>query len=168
MEIVRIGATALLVGLAVAPGDQSSPVNRPWPPAVQTVAPDSPPLAPAEALKTFSMPPGYRLELVASEPMIQDPVAIDWDRDGRLVGRRDARLHARHRRPRANYDPTGRIVVLEDKNDDGAWTRAPCLPRIDLAAGAEGARPRRARRRAAERLAAEGHERDLRVDGRNW
>ena len=30
------------------------------------------------------MPPGYHVELVASEPLVQDPVAIDWDPDGRL------------------------------------------------------------------------------------
>ena len=30
------------------------------------------------------MPAGYRLELVASEPLIQDRIAIDWDPAGRL------------------------------------------------------------------------------------
>jgi hypothetical protein len=51
---------------------------------MQKVPGASAPLSPDEALKTFSMPPGYRLELVASEPLIQEPVAIDWDTDGRL------------------------------------------------------------------------------------
>ena len=41
-------------------------------------------LTPEAALKTFQLPPGYRLELVASEPLIQDPVVIDWDTEGRL------------------------------------------------------------------------------------
>ena len=35
-------------------------------------------------MKTIFMPPGYRLELVASEPMVSDPVLIDWDPDGRM------------------------------------------------------------------------------------
>ena len=30
------------------------------------------------------MPPGYHLELVASEPLVQDPIFMDWDFQGRL------------------------------------------------------------------------------------
>jgi hypothetical protein len=67
------------IAAVTAFGYQSSPSNRPWPPGVQSVPNDSPPLSPADALKTFYMPPGYHVELVASEPLIQEPVAIDWD-----------------------------------------------------------------------------------------
>jgi hypothetical protein len=35
-------------------------------------------------MKRFYLPPGYRIELVASEPLVQDPIAADWDADGRL------------------------------------------------------------------------------------
>src|SRR5919108_6028440 len=62
-------------------GMQSSPTGRPWPPGVLAAPDRSSPLAPDEALKTFYMPPGYRLELVASEALIQEPVAIDWGTD---------------------------------------------------------------------------------------
>ena len=55
---------------------QSSPVNRPWPPDVQKVSDDSPALSPEDALKTFYMPPGYRLELVASERWERAPVRL--------------------------------------------------------------------------------------------
>ena len=41
-------------------------------------------LSAADSMKTFHMPPGYRVELVASEPMIVDPVVIDFDPDGRM------------------------------------------------------------------------------------
>ena len=58
--------------------------GRQWPPAVEPISTRAPVLSPAEALRTFSMPAGYRLELVASEPLIQDPIAIDWDPAGRL------------------------------------------------------------------------------------
>ena len=30
-------------------------------------------------MKTFKLPPGFKVELVASEPMIQTPIAISWD-----------------------------------------------------------------------------------------
>ena len=44
------------------------------------------------------MPPGYRLELVASEPLVQDPIVMDWDLR-QAVGRRDARVRANLQAP---------------------------------------------------------------------
>jgi mono/diheme cytochrome c family protein len=78
----------------------------------------SPPLAPADALKTFTLPPGYRLELVASEPMVGDPVWMDMDPDGRLWV-----VEMRGYMPtfdgKGEDAPVGQIVVLEDTDDDG-------------------------------------------------
>jgi glucose/arabinose dehydrogenase/mono/diheme cytochrome c family protein len=42
------------------------------------------PLSPAEAAKSFQLPPGYRLELILSEPEIVDPVCMAFDGNGRL------------------------------------------------------------------------------------
>ena len=42
------------------------------------------PKEPGEALTTFKPRPGFRVELVAAEPLIRSPVAIDFDEDGRL------------------------------------------------------------------------------------
>lgn len=41
-------------------------------------------LSPKESMKTMHLPPGYRMQLVASEPMIKEPVAIAWDGNGRM------------------------------------------------------------------------------------
>jgi mono/diheme cytochrome c family protein/glucose/arabinose dehydrogenase len=97
---------------------QSSPVNRPWPPGVQQVGNESPVLSPEEALKTFFMPPGYRIELVASEPMIQEPVAIDWDTEGRLWAVEMPGFMADITGSN-EHEPIGRVVVLEDLDRDG-------------------------------------------------
>ena len=43
-----------------------------------------PPKSPAEALASFRMRPGFRIELVAAEPMVIDPISFDWGADGRL------------------------------------------------------------------------------------
>jgi len=104
--------------LATGFGYQSSPPNRPWPPGVQSVSAESPALSPEESLKTFYMPPGYRLEVVAAEPLIQDPVALDWDVDGRLwaVEMPGWMPDITATGERA---PIGRVVVLEDENGDG-------------------------------------------------
>ena len=43
-----------------------------------------PPKSPAEALRTFRLRDGFRIELAAAEPLIRDPVAIDFDDRGRM------------------------------------------------------------------------------------
>ena len=50
------------------------------------VAADKPggPLSPQEELATFRVPEGFRVELVASEPEVVDPVAMTFDADGRI------------------------------------------------------------------------------------
>lgn len=119
-------STTVVLGLAAlfatVHGQQRSPADRPWPPAVQAVPPQSPPLAPEDALKTFYMPPGYRLELVASEPLIQEPVAIDWDLDGRLWAVEMPGFMA-DLTGSNELEPIGRVVVLEDTDGDGRMDR---------------------------------------------
>jgi mono/diheme cytochrome c family protein/glucose/arabinose dehydrogenase len=93
-----------------------------WPPPLHPASESSPVLAPDAALKTFVMPPGYRLELVVSEPLIQDPIVIDWDADGRMwaVEMPGYMLDMQASR---EHDPLGRVVVLEDTNRDGTMDR---------------------------------------------
>jgi mono/diheme cytochrome c family protein len=79
-------------------------------------------LSPADALKTFAMPPGYRLELVASEPLIQDPIAIEWDPEGRMWAI-ELPGYMRDIRASGEYEPTARIVVLEDTTADGVMDK---------------------------------------------
>ena len=102
---------------------QSSPVNRPWPPGLQPTSAESPVLAPVDALQTFYMPPGYRIELVASEPLVQDPTVIDWDLEGRLWVVEMTGFVRSMDAPEPNHDRIGRVVVLEDVNGDGRMDR---------------------------------------------
>ena len=95
----------------------------PWPPGVQRVPAESPALTPAEALKTFSMPPGYHVELVASEPLVQDPVVMDWDTEGRIWVVEMPGFVQTLDTPEPNFDPIGRVVVLEDTNSDGVMDK---------------------------------------------
>ena len=78
-----MAAAVLAIAGVTTQGQQSSPTPT-WPPGVQAVPANSPPLSPDEERQTFHVAPGYRLELVASEPLVQDPIAIDWDPEGRL------------------------------------------------------------------------------------
>jgi mono/diheme cytochrome c family protein/glucose/arabinose dehydrogenase len=93
-------------------------VGKSWPPGLQQVAEDSPPLPPDVAVTKFAMPPGYRVELVASEPLIQDPVMIDWDGDGRMWAV-EMPGYMPDINAKGEHEPIGKIVVLEDTNSDG-------------------------------------------------
>ncbi|MGE4183193.1 MAG: PVC-type heme-binding CxxCH protein, partial [Limisphaerales bacterium] len=75
------------------------------------------PLAPNAALRSLRVAPDdLEIELVASEPLIRDPVAIDFGSDGQLY------VLEMHDYP-AGLDgqgkPGGRLNVLSDTNGDG-------------------------------------------------
>ncbi len=77
------------------------------------------PVVPAEeAVDNFKVAPGFRVELVAAEPLVDDPVAIDWDADGRLwvVEMRGFMPTVDGKGERAGF---GQVVVLEDHDGDG-------------------------------------------------
>ena len=46
--------------------------------------PANPPLSATDALKTFKLPPGFRIEVVAAEPLVETPIAMQWDAAGRI------------------------------------------------------------------------------------
>jgi glucose/arabinose dehydrogenase len=119
-----LAAAALILTAVLVSGldAQQSIPNRPWPPGVQPVPNESPALSPDDALKTFYMPPGYRVELVASEPLVQEPVALDWDTAGRLWVVEMPGFMADITGSN-EHDPIGRVVVLEDTNGDGRMDR---------------------------------------------
>jgi mono/diheme cytochrome c family protein len=120
MSSSKLRLVVILFTVAVATGyGQSSPSNRQWPPDVQKVSDDSPPLSGEDALNTFYMAPGYHLELVASEPLVQDPIVMDWDLQGRLWVVEMPGFVPDLQVPEPFMDPIGKIVVLEDTNRDG-------------------------------------------------
>jgi len=112
-------AVLLVVGAATGLALQSRSGNTSWPPSLQSV-PDGPApvLSPADEMQTFFLPPGYREELVAREPLIQDPVIFDFDPAGRmwLI---EMPGYMSDVRASDELEPTGRIVVLEDLDKDG-------------------------------------------------
>jgi mono/diheme cytochrome c family protein len=81
-------------------------------------ADDAPVLTPAQTMASYHLPSGYKLELVAAEPLVQDPVAIDFDPDGRMYVV-EMRAFMPNLAGTGEDRPIGRIVILEDTNDDG-------------------------------------------------
>jgi mono/diheme cytochrome c family protein/glucose/arabinose dehydrogenase/HEAT repeat protein len=124
--VSRIAIASLLAaaGLGiVAARQESSPLpGNPWPPKRPALPGTAPVLTPAEALDTFSVPPGFQVELVAAEPLVESPIIIDFDADGRLwVLEMPAFLPDASGRD--STEPINRVVVLEDTDDDGRMDR---------------------------------------------
>ncbi len=103
-----------------------------------TLRDDTPPKSPEEALKTFKMREGFAIDLMASEPVVEQPLYLSWDSRGRLW----VTLYRQYQFPaglkilkydqhlRAVFDkvpeppPHGvkgadKIIVLEDTDGDG-------------------------------------------------
>ncbi len=78
----------------------------------------STPLAPADALKTFRVAPGFRLELVAAEPLVEAPVALAFDTQGRIWVC-EMRGYMPDLAGDGEQSPNGRITVLEDTHGTG-------------------------------------------------
>ncbi len=81
------------------------------------------PLSPEEELKTFHLPPGFRIELVASEPMIESPVAISFDDQSRMFVV-EMRSYMRDLEGTTEKNPTSRVSLLTDVDGDGRMDKA--------------------------------------------
>jgi putative membrane-bound dehydrogenase-like protein len=85
--------------------------------------PPAPVLSPEEALRSFTVEPGFRIELVAAEPLVEDPVAITFDPDGGIwVVEMRGYMHDVD--GRGEDLPNGRVVFLEDTDDDGRMDKS--------------------------------------------
>ncbi len=84
--------------------------------------PANPPLSAAAALKTFKLPPGFRIEVVAAEPLVETPIAMQWDAAGRIWV---VEMPSYMNTPVAagEMEPINRISVLEDTNGDGVMDK---------------------------------------------
>jgi putative membrane-bound dehydrogenase-like protein len=80
-----------------------------------------PPKSPEESLSVMQTKAGFEIELAAAEPLIVDPVAIDWGADGKLwvVEMRDYPMGMD-----GKWKPGSRVKFLEDTNGDGKYDKA--------------------------------------------
>ncbi|HYE33659.1 MAG TPA: HEAT repeat domain-containing protein [Methylomirabilota bacterium] len=113
--VAVLSAATLFAQNGDKPGEAQEPPKG-------VVAPPAPPLKPDEALKSFKLPPGFVIEVVAAEPLVEAPVAMQFDPDGRLWV-----LEMRGFMPnvdgRGEDEPLGRVVTLEDTDDNGVMDK---------------------------------------------
>nr|WP_290938697.1 hypothetical protein [Haliscomenobacter sp.] len=74
MFFLRLLLGSILFFLLIS-GKESNPITFADPSAAKS---------PEEELATFQVEPGFQVQVVAAEPMVQEPVALSFDADGRL------------------------------------------------------------------------------------
>lgn len=118
--LILMTATAALYGQAGDRSDSPGTVQKMRVPS--DLIPPAPALSPQEEMKTFNLPPGLRIELVASEPLVKAPVAMEFDADGRMwvvemIG------YMPNVEGVGEDQPVGDVVILEDTNRDGVMDK---------------------------------------------
>lgn len=81
----------------------------------------TPPKSPAKSLAAMRARPGFKVELVASEPLVESPISFDWGADGKLwvVEMVDYPLGMD-----GHGKPGGIVKFLEDTKGDGHYDKA--------------------------------------------
>lgn len=112
-------------------------VGNPYPSRTFDSTPNVEYLTPQESMTKFNLPAGYHLELVASEPMIKEPVAIAWDGNARMYVA-EMLTYMQDADASNEQKPFSRISLLEDTDNDGKMDKSTVfidsllLPRMIL------------------------------------
>jgi putative membrane-bound dehydrogenase-like protein len=121
---------ALLLGAAPLVATAAEPVQPPdRPRSLASELPRIPATEPKRAVATFSLQHGFQLELVASEPLVADPVDACFDAHGRLYV---AQMHGypfsqeptRLNPKGGGKTDAGVVKRLEDTDGDGTFDRS--------------------------------------------
>jgi putative membrane-bound dehydrogenase-like protein len=80
-----------------------------------------PKMTPAEVVQTTRLPEGFRMQVAASEPDVQQPIAMAWDARGKLWIAENYTYAESSKR--VDKDLSDRIVLLEDTDQDGVFDK---------------------------------------------
>ncbi|HEY3855157.1 MAG TPA: c-type cytochrome [Verrucomicrobiae bacterium] len=83
--------------------------------------PPSPPLFPADALKSFKIQPGFHIDMIASEPLVHDPIALTFAPDGR-VWVVEMSGYMPNVDGTGENTPVGKIIYLDDRQKNGIYS----------------------------------------------
>jgi mono/diheme cytochrome c family protein/glucose/arabinose dehydrogenase len=109
------------------------------PPPADWVIPPAPVRSPEESMRLMELQPGFRIELVAAEPLVQDPIAFAFDERNRLwvLEWPSYNWPLRALLPGLEPLPTppSRLVVLRDTDGDGRPDRRTVFAQMDWPRG---------------------------------
>lgn len=108
--------TALCLG-ACTTSETTYPDVPPQPVALET-NPSPEYLTAEESMKHFHLPEGYRLELVADEHMLNEPVTLAWDGNGKMYVA-EMSTYMQDIDGTGTQAAKGRVSLLEDTDGDG-------------------------------------------------
>ena len=139
--VLVVGLLAAVVwtsgGLGAQVGDRAAIDTAP-PPAHWKIPP-APVRSPDESMRMMDLQPGFRIELVASEPLVQDPIAFAFDHRNRLwvLEWPSYNWPLRDVLPGLEPQPTpaSRLVVLQDTNGDGRMDTRTVFAQMDWPRG---------------------------------
>jgi putative membrane-bound dehydrogenase-like protein len=114
----RLPVLFLILTLAASAQQGDEKGVRMEPVVPEKLIPPSPVLSVEEALKTFKIAPGFVIEPVAAEPLVDKPVCLDFDVNGRMWVC-EMRGYMSDIDGKNESVPDGRIVILEDTDADG-------------------------------------------------
>ena len=122
---LKAGPTS--VGGVFRPGDHADAQAPQQSPAVDEAGDflKRPPVVrqePAVQQKLFLLPPGYNIELVLSDPEIQDPVGVTFDGNGRMYVL-EMRSYMQDADGSGSRQPISRISRHEDTDGDGVYDK---------------------------------------------
>jgi len=110
---------------------QSSPVLRHLKPNPTNAAPKT---APERTVAQMYVPEGFKVELIAGEPDLHQPIAFAWDERGRIWVV-EAYSYPTKRAPGEGLD---KVVILSDEDGDGKFeTRKVFAEKLNLASAIE-------------------------------
>ncbi len=124
---VIAGTDALFENKELIAGDKRVPFSE------LLRMPGPAPKSPEESLKAIHVKPGYEVKLIASEPLVQDPVFVDWDAKGRMwvvemgdypFAPGETTKDGKVGQGKVSDLQQGRIKILEDTNGDGVMDKA--------------------------------------------
>jgi putative membrane-bound dehydrogenase-like protein len=116
-----IAVASLTAALLAAPGGDLAKQQPTY--KLKGPIPPAPILTPEQELKTFKLPPGFQIELVAAEPMVEEPIALTFDPEGRIYVV-ELRAYMPDMEGTGELDPIGRIKLLESTRRDGHYNKA--------------------------------------------
>src|SRR5947207_1397913 len=87
-----------------------------------TTQPDASYRSPQETIRSIVLPPGYHLELIASEPDIVAPVNLSWDGNGRMYVA-EMRSYMRDIEDTDAKEPISRVSRFQDRTGSGFYDK---------------------------------------------
>src|SRR5436305_7004049 len=110
-------ASVLAIAIISSPGA----VGDDFPPPRNTERSTAERMPASQAAAGFRVPPGFRVSVLAAEPDVQNPIAMAWDRRGRLWVAENY-TYAEHAQ-KFDLRLRDRVLIFDDADGDGRFDR---------------------------------------------